>query len=114
MMPKKYCLELTLRDDEELISEYARHHEPGNVWPEVIDSIRSAGILSMRIFRTGTQLFMVLETDDSFSFERKAEADKKNPSVKRWESLMEQYQQVAGVGSEKWTPADLVFDLDEH
>ena len=58
--PRQYCLTLNLRDDDELIREYEGYHKPGNVWPEVIDSIRESGILDMRIYRSGLLLIMIM------------------------------------------------------
>src|SRR5688572_4098712 len=42
---RKYCLALDLRDDPALIAAYEDHHR--HVWPEIIQSIRDAGIVQM-------------------------------------------------------------------
>ena len=114
--PKQYCLTLRLRDDDELIRQYEEIHQPGNVWPEVIAAIRQSGIEDMQIYRSGTQLFMVLTVDDTFSFDRKAELDGKNPKVQEWERLMERFQLVGEMqdAGGKWQPARNIFDLVGH
>jgi L-rhamnose mutarotase len=89
---KQFCLTLDLRDDEALIQEYEQYHKPGNTWPEIIASIRDSGILDMQIYRTGTQLIMVMTVDNSFSFEDKALRDSQYPIVKEWERLMTKFQ----------------------
>lgn len=38
----RYCFALDLKNDDSLIAEYERYHQ--KVWPEIIDSIKSAGI----------------------------------------------------------------------
>ena len=115
-MGRQHCFTLELRNDESLMDEYCRYHAPGNVWPEVIESIRAAGILKMRIYRGNAQIFMILEVDDSFTLEKKIAMDKENAAVQRWESLMEKFQNVSGIksGSGKWAPVDPLFDLDDH
>ncbi|HXO98996.1 MAG TPA: L-rhamnose mutarotase, partial [Luteibacter sp.] len=52
------CLALDLRDDPALIAEYERWHTKAFIWPEIVESIRTAGILDMQIFRTGNRLVM--------------------------------------------------------
>jgi len=113
---RQYCLTLNLKDDDELIREYEEFHKPGNVWPEVVDSIRESGILDMRIYRSGLQLIMIMTVSDAFSFEDKARRDSRNPRVAEWELLMARFQKADehSLADEKWKPAKKVFALEEH
>ena len=79
---KRYCLALDLKDDPELIAEYEAYHK--NVWPEIIESIKRSGIEVLDIYRTGNRMFMIIEANDDFSFERKAKMDADNPKVQEW------------------------------
>lgn len=108
---KRYGLTLDLQDDAEKIEQYEEHHK--NVWPEIIESIRESGITSMEIFRWKTRLFMVMDVDDSFSFEEKKKADEGNPAVQKWEQLMWNYQQglPGAAAGEKWVLMDRIFEL---
>ncbi len=109
---KRYCLIVDLQNDPEKIKEYEEYHK--NVWPEVIASIREAGIVSLEIYRRDTRLFMIMEVNDDFSFEKKREADERNEKVQQWEQLMWNYQQAlpgAALG-EKWMLMDKIFELD--
>jgi LacI family transcriptional regulator len=108
---KRYCLGLELKDDPALIAEYRRYHE--QVWPEIQRSITGAGIRSMEIYLLGDRLFMVMETEDDFSFERKAAMDAANPDVQRWEQLMWTFQKpVPGSApGEKWRRMERIFTL---
>jgi L-rhamnose mutarotase len=110
---KRYCLTLHLKNDPALISEYEEHHK--KVWPEIVASIRDSGIISMQIYRYGTAMFMIMETEDEFSFERKQQADMKNDKVQQWEELMWKYQQpfAEAAPGEKWMLMNKIFDLED-
>lgn len=110
-MNKRYCLTLDLIADEGLIAEYEEMHR--KVWPEIIESITVAGIEDMEIYRAGTRLFMIMEVNDNFSFDKKAEMDAGNEKVQAWETLMWKYQQaVPGARpGEKWIMMDKIFEL---
>ena len=73
---KIFCFALDLKNNQELIDEYKQYHK--KVWPEIIKSIRDAGIIDMEIYLIGNRLFMNMETDDTFSFERKNQMDAEN------------------------------------
>jgi L-rhamnose mutarotase len=109
---KRYCLALDLVNDEELIADYEAWHR--QVWPEIIDSIRHAGISDMEIWRFGNRLFMIMEVNDNFSFAAKDAADAANPKVQEWEQLMWKYQQaIPGTRpGQKWVMMDKIFSLD--
>lgn len=113
-MNKKYCLTLKLKDDPDLIRQYEEHHE--KVWPEVISSIKESGVLDMEIYRLGTSLCMVMEVNEAFSFEKKAEQDKRNETVQRWEELMWKYQEplAEAAQGEKWMLMNKIFDLNHY
>jgi L-rhamnose mutarotase len=63
---KRYCLTLDLIDNDNLIAEYEEHHR--QVWPEILESITSSGIMQMEIYRFKNRLFMVMDVNDDFSF----------------------------------------------
>jgi L-rhamnose mutarotase len=108
---KRYCLALDLKDDTELIRQYEDFHKA--VWKEIVESISNAGIEAMNIYRTGNRLFMIMEVNESFSFEKKSIADASNPTVQKWESLMWTFQQrLPWAGKdEKWVLMDEIFAL---
>ncbi|MFY0254353.1 L-rhamnose mutarotase [Chitinophaga sp. 30R24] len=108
---KRYCLALDLVDDPQLISEYEAYHR--NVSDEIKKSITDSGITAMDIYRAGNRLFMTMEVEDTFSFERKNAMDTVNPAVQAWEQLMWKYQQALPVAKEgeKWVIMDQIFTL---
>jgi L-rhamnose mutarotase len=110
-MSQRYCLTLDLKDDAALIAEYEKYHEA--IWPEIHDSITAKGITNMEIYRFDTRMFMIMEVDDTFSFEKSAAMDAANPKVQEWEDLMWGYQSPvknAPTGA-KWVLMDKVFSL---
>lgn len=106
-----YYFALDLQPEPELIAAYEEHHR--KVWPEILQSIREAGILNLEIYRVENRLFMVMETTADFSFEQKAAADAANPVVQDWETLMWRYQQAlpGSAPGEKWRRMDCIFKL---
>jgi L-rhamnose mutarotase len=113
-MKRRYCLTLDLKNDPDLIRSYEEYHR--KVWPEIIVSIRESGITEMEIYRKDTRLFMVMEADESFSFERKQAMDAMNQKVQEWEQLMWNFQQPlnnAPPGA-KWILMEPVFKLSDY
>ena len=108
---KRFCLTLSLHPDPELIAEYIEHHRMGR--PESHKSIRDAGVLDMEIFHLEESLFMIMDTTNDFTFERKAEMDRLNPAVQAWERLMSSYQNVSSGSdpSTRWRQMERIFKL---
>ena len=108
---KRYALALDLKEDEKLIQEYMEYHLA--VWPEILASIRDSGIHHMNIYRYSNRLFILMETEDNFTFERKAQMDATNPKVQDWERLMWTYQQAipGSKPGEKWVLMEQIFSL---
>lgn len=108
---QRHCLALDLKNDPQLIAEYEHFHK--QVWPEIIDSIRAAGIESLDIYRTGNRLVMIIEAGDNFSFANKEQMDAANARVQEWEELMWRFQQALpwAKSGEKWIVMDKIFAL---
>lgn len=107
----RYCLALDLKEDPALIAEYEQHHQ--QIWPEIEQSIYQSGITDMEIYRVGNRLFMIMETTDDFSFERKTQMDADNATVQTWETLLWRYQQALPMAKpgEKWIVMERIFSL---
>jgi L-rhamnose mutarotase len=111
-VPRRYCLTLDLQDDPALIAEYKRQHE--KIWPEIIQSIRDAGVEDLSIYLLGTRMFMIMDVGDDFSFTAKARADAANPKVRDWEEFMWKFQQALPQAKpgEKWLLMEKIYDLN--
>ena len=112
-MTRRFCLALDLRNDPHAIAEYDRYHRA--VWPEILQSIRDAGVDDMEIYRIENRLFMIMEVGDSFSFEAKKAADLSSAIVQKWETLMSTFQQPlpSAKPGEKWLLTTRVFSLKD-
>jgi L-rhamnose mutarotase len=106
------CLMLDLRDDPALIAEYEAQHRA--VWPAVRAHLHDEGVVGMQIYRLGTRLCMLMETDDArFDAARMARTAASHPDVQAWEALMWKFQAPTPwtPAGEKWVEAALIFDL---
>ena len=108
---KRHCFALDLKNDPDLIRQYEEFHRA--VWPEILQSIREAGIEELEIYRVENRLFMIMEVNESFSFDRKKSMDYINPRVQEWETLMWKFQQPLPLSAagEKWMLMDKIFQL---
>ena len=111
MALERYCFALDLINDQRLISQYEEYHK--NVWPEIIQSIKQSGIISLEIYRIENRLFMIIDATEEFSLDAKANADAADPIVQRWEKLMWGYQQAlpSAKPGEKWMRMNKIFEL---
>jgi len=110
---KRFCQFLSL--NPETLDQYTYWHRNENIWKEIPEGIRRAGILNMEIYILDTNAVMILETpidfnwDESFgklaTFERQAE----------WEDFVGQFQQAqeGKRSDEKWQLMERIFCLEE-
>jgi L-rhamnose mutarotase len=64
--------------------EYKRRHD--EIWPEMLETLRNAGIHNYSIFLNGEQLFAYLEVED---FDRMVKALATDPTNVRWQASMQ-------------------------
>jgi L-rhamnose mutarotase len=63
--------------------EYKRRHD--EIWPEMLEALRSAGLHNYSIFRDGSKLFAYVEVDDLERMRATLAAD---PVNARWQAYM--------------------------
>jgi L-rhamnose mutarotase len=107
---------MTLDVKPEGLEEYKQHHR--NVWPQVEQALKSAGLSNLSIFVLGTRMFYYAE----FQYENDAQSEFKEsmrvyatqPRVQEWEALQHTYQsQLPGSsGDVWWQPMDEIYHLD--
>lgn len=114
MKTQKYCLALDLKEDPQLMAEYKAYHQ--EVWPEILKSITDSGIEILDIYCIGNRLSMIIEANESFSFEKKSAMDANNIKVQEWEELMWKFQQVLpwAKSGEKWMLMEKIFELPKR
>ncbi|KGN99260.1 L-rhamnose mutarotase [Porphyromonas macacae] len=108
---KRFCQTLELYDDREKIARYIDAHR--HVWPEILDGIRSVGILDMQIFIHGHTLFMIMDTVDGFDWERDNARLAALPRQAEWEDFVGQFQRSESgqASTEKWQLMERIFKL---
>lgn len=114
---KSFAQAIDLVDDPELIREYRRHHQA--VWPEVVRALRAIGIGRMKIYLSGTRLFMYFEAPDDFDPSRDFQTYASDPRCRQWDEWMRRFQRRVPqpkdrtpCNDEWWTPMEEVFDLE--
>jgi L-rhamnose mutarotase len=108
------CFLLDLVNDAALIQEYCRMHEPGSVWPAVIDHIRARGVEEMEIWNRGDRLFMIMKAADDYP--RLDPSQAAQQESERWEAYMARFQRGLpdAAPGEKWSPLRCIFALADH
>jgi len=109
----RHCLALDLKDDPTLIAQYEAHHR--SIWPEVRAHLQVHGVTAMDIYRLGTRMVMVMETDDArYDAEAMALATRDDPKIREWEALMWTFQAPTPwtPQGEKWMAMAPIFSLD--
>ena len=110
---KRYCRTMDLRDNPDLIAEYRLRHSKEKIWSEILEGIRSVGILEMEIYILGTRLFMIVETPLDFDWDSAMERLAGLPRQQEWEDYMSIFQcsEPGNTSSEKWQPMERMFYL---
>lgn len=86
-------------NDEADAGEYLRRHD--EIWPEMLDALRKAGIHNYSIYRDGTTLFAYLECED---FARMAASLRDDPVNARWQVYMGPMMTIEADPKTGWVP----------
>lgn len=113
-MITRTVLAVDLKDDAAAIETYKEHHR--RVWPEVLASLRRAGVHDMDIYLLGRRLVMVVETEGQ-DFRRCFAAHlnrMSHPRVTEWEALTRSLQESlpGAAPGEWWARMEPVFSLE--
>jgi len=66
-------------------AEYIRRHR--EIWPEMVEVLKAAGICNYTIFANGEELFGYYECEKGVSFAQRVQAE--SPVVDRWNIFMQ-------------------------
>lgn len=110
---KRYCQTLDLKDDPGLIAEYRKRHTENEAWPEILQGIRSVGILEMEIYILDNRLFMIVETPLDFDWDEAFTRLAALPRQEEWETYMSVFQvaRPGATSAEKWRMMERMFHL---
>ena len=103
-MTERTAFVLRVRPDK--LDEYVEAHR--EVWPELLDALRAAGIRNYTIFRSGNEMFGYFEADDLEAAGRYLEGQEVSA---RWQDRMAEYleERVPDAGP---PPLEQVFRLE--
>ena len=109
----RHVLTVDLRDDPGAIAAYREHHR--RVWPEVVGSLRAAGVRRLDIHLLQRRLVMIVDVAAGLDVKRVFAAHlASSPRVVEWERLMRSLQEPppGAAPGEWWTMMEPVFQLD--
>jgi L-rhamnose mutarotase len=109
----RHVLTVDLRDDPAAIAAYREHHR--RVWPEVVGSLRAAGVRRLDIHLLQRRLVMIVDVAAGLDVKRVFAAHlASSPRVVEWERLMRSLQEPppGAAPGEWWTMMEPVFQLD--
>ena len=81
---ERYAWKAILKDGKK--EEYVRRHK--EIWKEMVDVLKSAGIKNYSIWLCGNELFGYYECEKGIKFAGKIQAD--SPVVDRWNEYMKE------------------------
>ena len=79
---EKYAWKATVIDGK--LDEYVKRHN--EIWPEMLEVLKEAGIVNYTIWLSGNELFGYYECEKGIQYAAKVQAE--SPTVKKWDEYM--------------------------
>lgn len=79
---ERYAWKATVKEGK--LEEYCRRHN--EIWPEMLEVLKAAGIFNYTIWNVGNELFGYYECEKGVDFAAKVQAE--SPTVDRWNEYM--------------------------
>lgn len=104
---EKYAWKATLKQGS--LDEYKRRHN--EIWKEMVDVLKNAGVCNYTIWNVGDELFGYYECEKGIEFASKIQSE--SPVVKRWDKYMKDILIMEMDPVTKAQPKlDKVFEMD--
>lgn len=102
---------LKLVDNPVAIADYCRVHR--EVWPEILEGIKSVGISMMDIYIKDNIVVMIMEVPDDINVDEAMERLATLPRQAEWEEYVSHFQQCLSTdtSAEKWKLMEKIFSL---
>lgn len=112
---KRYCQIMEITDSPELIAKYRECHDKSHAWKEILDGIRSVGILEMELYILGNKVIMIVETPLDFDWNSAMAKLATLPRQAEWESFVAAMQgcDPDATSDQKWKLMERMFYLYE-
>jgi len=107
---------MDLKNNPELIAKYKEAHNRLKAWPEILEGIRSVGILEMEIYILENRLFMIVETPIDFDWDVAMEKLATLPRQAEWEDYVAMFQacEPGSTSNQKWKMMERMFYLYDN
>jgi L-rhamnose mutarotase len=112
---RRHVFTVNLKDDPAAIDAYRRYHR--DVWPEVLQSLRQAGVERMDIYLLDRRAVMIVETAEGLDYRTAFQAHASSSErVAEWERLMASLQEPppGAQPGERWVSMEPVFHLNHQ
>lgn len=103
---KRFCRVLEIDDNPGLIAKYRECHSKEHHWKVVREGIRSVGILEMEMYIYGNKVFMIMDTEEDFEWDKAMSKLATLPRQAEWEAFVAPLQ-----GCDPGAPADRKWHL---
>ncbi|NDW17893.1 L-rhamnose mutarotase [Dysgonomonas sp. 216] len=110
---KRFCQFLKL--NSQTLEQYKYWHNSHNIWKEIPEGIRKAGILDMEIYVIENMAFMILETPIDFEWDEAFGKLATYEKQAEWEDFVSKYQitEEGKRSEEKWQLVERIFSLTD-
>ncbi|MDE7095924.1 MAG: L-rhamnose mutarotase, partial [Muribaculaceae bacterium] len=101
---KRYCQILEISENPELIRSYRECHSREKAWREIMEGIRSVGILEMELYIHDNTVVMIVETPLDFEWKTAMARLAGLPRQAEWEAFVAQFQgcDATATSDQKW------------
>ncbi|MDY3929534.1 MAG: L-rhamnose mutarotase [Clostridia bacterium] len=103
---EKYAWKATLKDGT--VDEYIKRHN--EIWDEMVEVLKSAGICNYTIWNVGNELFGYYECEKGIQYATRVRSE--SSVVKRWNEYMKDILIMENSATETNPSMKKVFDLD--
>ena len=111
MPVKRYCQFMEISSNPELITAYRECHSREKAWKEILDGIRSVGILEMDMHIIDNKVLMIVETPLEFDWDSAMAKLATLPRQAEWEAYVAVLQgcDPNATSAEKWRLMERMF-----
>ena len=108
---QRFVKTLYLKNSEENLKNYCKVHD--EIWPEIVEGIKSVGITSMDIYLLGNLAVMIMECPDDLDVDAAMDRLATLPRQSEWEDFVAQFQECepGSTSAQKWHTMNKVFSL---
>ncbi len=110
---KRFCQILEITDNPQLISLYRKYHSREHHWKEIREGIRSVGILEMELYIYENKVFMIVDTEEDFEWDKAMARLATLPRQAEWEAFVSELQgcDPKATSDQKWKLMERMFYL---